>query len=133
MSTRLDQNDITEIMGVPIENGEGHPRSGKLPARPPLRADARNNLRSTRGYGDFPLAQRTSRIEQPLEGIRQLLDRRPAARSAVPLGVLHGACQHIQLVVQPIELVSGDDELILAEFQLCRSLPRDPVPLTTAL
>jgi len=51
----------------------------------------------------------------------------------ISLGVGDRALQHIQIVVQCIELAACGDELALAERQVVRSLASHPVPLTASL
>lgn len=65
-----------------------------------------------------------------MDRVGQLGDRPPARRREVALDVVDGARQHVQLVVQFVELLACDHELALAQLELAGPLMRDPVPLT---
>ena len=51
----------------------------------------------------------------------------------VALDVVDGAGHDVHLVVQVVELVLGDDQLVLAERHLLGALTADPVPLATGV
>ena len=59
--------------------------------------------------------------------------RRAVRRLQIPLGVVHRACQCVQVIVQLVERPSGDHQLPFAERQLAGSLAADPVPLAAPL
>ena len=48
-------------------------------------------------------------------------------------GVVDRARQHVQVVVQTIELVPGDHQLVLAQLELGGPLARHPIPLAASL
>jgi threonine aldolase len=68
-----------------------------------------------------------------LEGLGELPNRPPAGRGQVTLGVVDRAREDVQVVVQPVELVAGHDQFVLAQLEFGSSLPMNPVPLTTSL
>ena len=57
--------------------------------------------------------QRSSRIEKPAHRVSEVVRRRSIRQ--VPVDVVHGAAQHVQLVTQIVELSAGDDERRLVE------------------
>ena len=83
------------------------------------------------GGRDPSCCQRLGCLEQPA----QRLERFAAAELVleVSMRVDHGALQHVQLVVQRVELAAGHHQLTVAERQLTGPLTRHPVPLAAAL
>ena len=51
----------------------------------------------------------------------------------VALGILDRAGQDVQLVMELVERLLGDDQLVLVELQLGCALLTYPVPLATSL
>lgn len=130
MSIRLRQIDITRIIG---ELGRtGADASGSSHRSRPVPRDAGDDSRSGR-RAEFAIPQRPRCVEQPLERVAQLRHRAPARRRQIASRVLNRARQHVQVVVQRVELVPGDHELVLAQLEFGGPLTGHPVPLTTSL
>ncbi len=88
----------------------------------------------TRVGRHLPVTQRPGRFQQPIERVSEFCCcRRPTGGSKIPLCVIHRARQYIELVVESIEFVLGDDELVLTELQLRGALAANPLPLTAGL
>ena len=79
------------------------------------------------------VTERPGGVEQPVERLAQLGVRGPTARRQIPLDVLDGARQDVEVVLQPVEATSIDDQLVGAEREVGGTLACDPVPLTAAL
>lgn len=86
------------------------------------------------GCGKFAVSQRFRGGQHPIHDVAQLDGRR--ARSGgceITLRVVDRTRQHVQVVVQRLELGTRDHQLALAEFEFTRPLAGDPVPLAATL
>lgn len=82
----------------------------------------------------FTFPQRAGGVEQPVEHPTDLSRwRATTERCQVSIDIIDRACQHIELVVNGVELCAGDHEFLIAQLQLTRTLLTNPVPLPTGL
>ncbi len=75
---------------------------------------------------------RAAARSQSTASVSSVTVRRPGA-AEISFDVLHGARQHVQLVVQTVEFGSCDDEFVVTQLELPGSLAGHPVPLATPL
>ena len=68
-----------------------------------------------------------------MEGVFEFSGGAVAGGVEVSSGVVDGAGEDVEIVVEAVEFVSGDDQLVLPELEFGGSLARHPVPLTAAL
>jgi len=82
----------------------------------------------------FSVAYRPWRLEQPGQHLAKLGRRhRLTGGGLIAFDVVDGTGQHIQIIVQAVELGLGDDQLMLTELQFTGPLTAHPVPLATRL
>jgi hypothetical protein len=82
---------------------------------------------------ELAVSERACRRQQPVEHLAQLGRRGGAGGGEVAIGVVDRARQHVEVVVQAVELVARDHQLVFAQLQLARPLARHPVPLPATL
>lgn len=72
--------------------------------------------------GDGSVVQRSRRIQEPLQRLAKARHRWfPSPQFTV--GVFDGTRQHVEIVVQPFQLASSHDQLVLADLQFTSPLP----------
>jgi hypothetical protein len=74
------------------------------------------------GCGDFTISQGPRGVHQPVEHCSELACRSRAASGHVSFGVFDSARHCVQIVVQSVEFVSGDDEFIFTQVKFVGSL-----------
>lgn len=80
------------------------------------------------------LAEGSGGVEEPIEDLPDLTRLRLIAKALeVTIGVLDRTRQDVQIIPESLELRLHDDEFVVAQLQLTRSLTRHPVPLSTRL
>ncbi|MFT4843920.1 MAG: hypothetical protein ACI90M_004402 [Candidatus Azotimanducaceae bacterium] len=74
------------------------------------------------GCGDFTITQGPRGVHQPVEHCSELARRSRSASGHVSFGIFDCACHRVEIVMQSIEFVSGNDEFIFTQVKFVGSL-----------